>query len=265
MAPCLRQARRDAGMAQVAVARALSKPASYPSKRELEELRVDFVELVELARLFGKPLGSFTDPIDLAGGSTVRRRSRRIRYFHDLSSRARVPPSGEASQFPTRSPPAPLDQRHATRSGASLLIRRHPAHRTDDGSAPVPEAPKHHLREHRGPSPNVVAVNAVLEDLDCLDAAAGEGHGQVLNGAMATLQQGFKFLGGPIRCVWHFCSPSPVRRLAAEDLVTRSSDCLSSLARFQRSSEARRARPSGPCPRTEVPAFSLSDRLVDGP
>ena len=44
------------------MAKALRKPASYPSKCELGERRVDFVELVEFARLYHKPLQYFADP-----------------------------------------------------------------------------------------------------------------------------------------------------------------------------------------------------------
>ena len=58
----LRRARLDAGLSQVAVAKALGKPVSYPSKCELGERRVDFVELVEFARLYRKPLRYFADP-----------------------------------------------------------------------------------------------------------------------------------------------------------------------------------------------------------
>lgn len=58
----LRRARLEAGLSQAAVAKALGKPVSYPSKCELGERRVDFVELVEFARLYGKPLGYFADP-----------------------------------------------------------------------------------------------------------------------------------------------------------------------------------------------------------
>ena len=58
----LRRARLDAGLSQVTVARALGKPSSYPSKCELGERRVDFVELVEFARLYRKPLQYFADP-----------------------------------------------------------------------------------------------------------------------------------------------------------------------------------------------------------
>ena len=58
----LRRARFDASLSQVAVAKALGKPVSYPSKCELGERRVDFVELVEFARLYHKPLQYFADP-----------------------------------------------------------------------------------------------------------------------------------------------------------------------------------------------------------
>ena len=70
----LRQERLDAGLTQVAVARALSKPTSYRSKCELGERRVDFVELVEFARLFDKPLSYFADPPSPGDGATRRRR-----------------------------------------------------------------------------------------------------------------------------------------------------------------------------------------------
>lgn len=55
-------ARKDAGLTQVQVAEALGKPLSYVSKCELGERRVDFVELVDFARLYGKPLEFFADP-----------------------------------------------------------------------------------------------------------------------------------------------------------------------------------------------------------
>ena len=58
----LREARRDAGLTQGAVGRALGKPLSYTSKCELGERRVDFVELVAFARLYRKPLEYFADP-----------------------------------------------------------------------------------------------------------------------------------------------------------------------------------------------------------
>ena len=45
----------------MAVARALGKPASYISKCELGERRVDFIELVAFARLYRKPLDHFAD------------------------------------------------------------------------------------------------------------------------------------------------------------------------------------------------------------
>lgn len=58
----LREARRESGFTQVDVAKALGKPASYTSKCELGERRVDFVELVAFARLYRKPLEYFAEP-----------------------------------------------------------------------------------------------------------------------------------------------------------------------------------------------------------
>lgn len=59
----LRTAREDAGFTQQAVARRLRKPHSFVSKCELGERRVDFVELVAFARLYGKELDYFADPV----------------------------------------------------------------------------------------------------------------------------------------------------------------------------------------------------------
>jgi transcriptional regulator with XRE-family HTH domain len=55
-------ARKEAGLTQVQVAAALGRPLSYVSKCELGERRVDFVELVRFARLYGKALDFFADP-----------------------------------------------------------------------------------------------------------------------------------------------------------------------------------------------------------
>jgi transcriptional regulator with XRE-family HTH domain len=55
----LRQARRDAGLSQVEVARLLGRPQTWVSKCELGERRVDFVELDDFARAYRKPLEFF--------------------------------------------------------------------------------------------------------------------------------------------------------------------------------------------------------------
>ena len=57
----LRQARRDAGLTQVDVARELRRPQSFVSKCESGERRVDVVELQEFARLYGKSLNFFVN------------------------------------------------------------------------------------------------------------------------------------------------------------------------------------------------------------
>jgi transcriptional regulator with XRE-family HTH domain len=55
----LRQARHEASLTQVQVARRLSRPQSFVSKCESGERRVDVVELAEFARLYRKPLSFF--------------------------------------------------------------------------------------------------------------------------------------------------------------------------------------------------------------
>lgn len=55
------QARRDANLTQVEVARRLRKSHSFVSTWELGERRVDFVELQQLAQLYKKDLSFFAD------------------------------------------------------------------------------------------------------------------------------------------------------------------------------------------------------------
>jgi transcriptional regulator with XRE-family HTH domain len=55
------QARRDAGLTQVEVAKRLGKAHSFLSKCELGERRVDFVELQQLANIYGKDISFFRD------------------------------------------------------------------------------------------------------------------------------------------------------------------------------------------------------------
>ena len=55
------QARRDAGLTQVEVAKRLGKAHSFLSKCELGERRVDFVELQQLAKIYAKDISFFRD------------------------------------------------------------------------------------------------------------------------------------------------------------------------------------------------------------
>jgi transcriptional regulator with XRE-family HTH domain len=55
----LQQARRDAGLTQIEVARSLRRPQSFVSKCESGERRIDVIQLQELARLYEKPLTFF--------------------------------------------------------------------------------------------------------------------------------------------------------------------------------------------------------------
>ena len=57
----LRQARLDAKLSQVEVAKMLGKHQSFMSKIESGERRLDFVELQALARIYGKDLSYFED------------------------------------------------------------------------------------------------------------------------------------------------------------------------------------------------------------
>lgn len=55
----LRQARRDAKLTQIDVAKKFNKPQSFVSKFESGERRLDFIEVERLAKLYGKPLNFF--------------------------------------------------------------------------------------------------------------------------------------------------------------------------------------------------------------
>jgi len=55
------EARRQAGLTQVEVAKRLGRAHSFISKCELGERRVDFVELRQLAQIYKKDLSFFCD------------------------------------------------------------------------------------------------------------------------------------------------------------------------------------------------------------
>jgi transcriptional regulator with XRE-family HTH domain len=55
----LKQARVDAGLTQAEVARLIARPQSFVSKSESGERRVDFVELLHLAKIYTKPISFF--------------------------------------------------------------------------------------------------------------------------------------------------------------------------------------------------------------
>ncbi len=57
----LRTARHDAGLTQVDVAQALDVPQQFVSRAELGERRIDVVELLDFAELYGKPITYFVD------------------------------------------------------------------------------------------------------------------------------------------------------------------------------------------------------------
>ncbi len=57
----LKEARTEAGLTQVEVARKLGHPQSFISKCESGERRVDVVELAEFSRLYRRPLSYFVE------------------------------------------------------------------------------------------------------------------------------------------------------------------------------------------------------------
>lgn len=63
----LKLARENAGLTQTEAAVRLGKTQSYISKCESGELRVDVIELIEFARVYGKPLGYFIETLDDTG------------------------------------------------------------------------------------------------------------------------------------------------------------------------------------------------------
>lgn len=58
----LREARWQAGLTQVQVAKALARPQSFVTKCELGERRIDPVDLQRFAKLYRKPLSFFLPP-----------------------------------------------------------------------------------------------------------------------------------------------------------------------------------------------------------
>lgn len=58
----LKEARSLSGLRQADVAQRVGRAQSWVSKIESGELRVDFVELVHLARIYDRPLGFFEPP-----------------------------------------------------------------------------------------------------------------------------------------------------------------------------------------------------------
>jgi transcriptional regulator with XRE-family HTH domain len=55
------EARKQAGLTQVEVAKRLGKARTFISKCELGERRVDFVELRQLVKIYNKDLSFFCD------------------------------------------------------------------------------------------------------------------------------------------------------------------------------------------------------------
>jgi transcriptional regulator with XRE-family HTH domain len=61
----LRDARKEAGFTQVQVAAKFAAHASFISKIESGERRIDVVELADLCRVYGVPLNAFLERVGL--------------------------------------------------------------------------------------------------------------------------------------------------------------------------------------------------------
>jgi len=62
----LRQARTEAGLTQTDVAQRLGQPQSFVSKYESGERRLDVLELRDVCRVIGIPLGDFIRRLERA-------------------------------------------------------------------------------------------------------------------------------------------------------------------------------------------------------
>jgi ribosome-binding protein aMBF1 (putative translation factor) len=62
----LRQARKEAGLTQTQVATKFGSHASFVSKIESGERRIDVVELADFCRVYGVPLATFLGRVGLA-------------------------------------------------------------------------------------------------------------------------------------------------------------------------------------------------------
>lgn len=60
----LKQARDEAGLTQTEVAARLKKPQSFVSKSESGERRIDPIELLDFARVYGKAITYFLPELD---------------------------------------------------------------------------------------------------------------------------------------------------------------------------------------------------------
>jgi transcriptional regulator with XRE-family HTH domain len=64
----LRQVRMEAGLTQEGVAERLGRPQSFVSKYETGERRLDVLELREVCRVLGVPLGEFVRRLETGLG-----------------------------------------------------------------------------------------------------------------------------------------------------------------------------------------------------
>ncbi|MGE0454613.1 MAG: helix-turn-helix domain-containing protein [Vicinamibacteria bacterium] len=86
----LRSARQAAGLTQEEAATAVGRPQSFVSKCEAGERRVDAIELLEFARLYGRPLAYFVAEGGGRGGASLSSEAPAVpRYRSSARSRRR--------------------------------------------------------------------------------------------------------------------------------------------------------------------------------
>jgi len=140
----LREARRQAGLTQTEAAHAVARPQSFVSKCESGERRIDVLELLDLAGVYGKSLGFFAAEAEGAKGASM-----------DVGARrgVRVPAPG-----PT--PPRPYLRRRSAPAGCC----RHPgpaSRRLEEGAALAPS--RWSIRICRRPRPPSTKIHLTLE------------------------------------------------------------------------------------------------------
>jgi transcriptional regulator with XRE-family HTH domain len=91
----LQDARRDAGLTQTEVAKAIGRPQSFVSKCEIGERRLDVIELSRLASLYRKTLDYFLGLGEEAGAASAS-------LAHERKARYRASSKGAGSRRSSR-------------------------------------------------------------------------------------------------------------------------------------------------------------------
>lgn len=87
----LRAARQAAGLTQGDVAGAVRRTQSFVSKCEAGERRVDAIELLEFARLYGRPMSYFVAEGEGTGGASISSEALTPSRSNNTRAKARRP------------------------------------------------------------------------------------------------------------------------------------------------------------------------------